>query len=160
MAMKLRDLDREADLLLEKAGAFRVDGEGLSRAGIYPEARLIGHYRCHVSQMPLEEVEEPLPESPRRSVAKALTPKQRQAAKLMAKQKSQAAVARVMGVSRSAVCHLLKDAELRIIDVLVQMDEEREDSITDIGLWMWRDEQRLKRRLIYRNNTHPLQSRR
>lgn len=147
----------ESDRLLRKAGAL---GKG---TGIYTESDLIGDHYRHVSDVPLDELDEALSlekshptSSSRPPLLSVLTPKQKKAAKLLHEHGNQEAVARKMGILQPAVSKILERAEQRIVDFLAVMDDEREE-VSCIGEWLWRAEQATKKRQIYRHTTHPLQ---
>jgi hypothetical protein len=76
-----------------------------------------------------------------------LTARQRQAVRLMRKHGRQALVAEAMGVLRPAVSKLLARAYLRIKAAYPAL---KAATPTQIGLWLWREEQAKKRRQVYR----------
>jgi hypothetical protein len=76
-----------------------------------------------------------------------LTARQRQAVRLMRQLGRQAAVAEAMNVLRPAVSKLLARAYIRIQAAYPSL---KAHTPTQIGLWLWREEQAKKRRQVYR----------
>ncbi len=76
-----------------------------------------------------------------------LTARQRQAVRLMRQLGRQTAVAEAMGIVRHAVSQLLARAYLRIKRAYPSL---KAATPTQIGLWLWREEQAMKRRQVYR----------
>ena len=76
-----------------------------------------------------------------------LTARQRQAVRLMRQLGRQAAVAEAMGIVRHAVSQLLSRAYVRIRAAYPALAAR---TASEIGLWLWREEQAKKKRQVYR----------
>lgn len=147
--MAAMGVELQSDAMLRAAGMFD-SGDCL------PEAELIRRTASEISSgLDVDWAEDSLligPERPRVTLHDLireahLTTRQRLAVRLMRRLGKQHLVAAEMQVQRPAISRLLVRAYLRIQAVYPELQAR---TPTAIGEWLWREEQALKKRQIYR----------